>query len=365
MFRKLLRKALTKLPPPKHILSSDYAGHYGHNWHCVYKESPITRSDPQYFGSIQIDLTQKLDDTFPALGVLELNSPLVFRKSGWIFDEDGAFLPEFSWFGKHVDEIEYLPRFLPKGRRFSGTAVSLASDFAIGSYGHFIYDVISRLHLFQKAGFNLEDVDHIFCPRPTKGNAEQLFNQLGLPKEKLVWVDDEQSLRPQRLLAISFPGTRRNYPEWVSRFIQTSFIPTGSRPQNRRLFITRKGYRRNPSNLEEVEKLLIRYGFEIYNPVQSLHAHLDFHEAEVVIGGSGSNLTGLIFCQQGTKVLELISDDHIYPYYYSISESAGLEFSCLVCKSVVSRGKDAWGPSEFDYYVDLSELEHSLTTILN
>lgn len=353
-----------KRNPSNYILSSDYERHYGHSWHCVYNETPVQKSTLRYFGSIEIDLTKKLDHAFPALGVLELDAPLVFRKSGWIFDKNRTFLPEFSWFGKHLKEIEHFPRFLPRGRRLQGTAVSLASDFAIGSYGHFVYDVISRLHLFQKSGFVLEDVDHIICPKPTKGNAELLFDELGLPKNKMVWMDDEKSLRPSRLLAISFPGTRRNYPAWVSRFIQTSFITAGNKPQIRRLFITRKGYRRNPSNLKEVEKLLVRYGFEIYDPVQNRHAHLDFHEAEFVVGGSGSNLTGLIFCQPGTKVLELISEDHVYPYYYSISESAGLEFSCLVCKSLSFRGKDVWGPSEHDYYVDLTELEHALSSIL-
>ena len=255
MIKNLLRQALMKRHHSKCILSSDYARHYGHSWRCVYNETLLQKSAPQYFGSIDIDLTKKLDHAFPALGVLELEAPLVFRKSGWIFDKNRSFLPEFSWFGKHFDEIEHFPRFFPQGKRLPGTAVSFASDFAIGSYGHFVYDVISRLHLFQKSGFVLEEVDHIICPKPTKGNAELLFNQLGLPKNKMVWMDEEKSLRPDRLLAISFPGTRRNYPEWVSRFIQTSFIPAGNKPQTRRLYITRKGYRRNPSNLEEVEKL--------------------------------------------------------------------------------------------------------------
>ncbi|MDG2209058.1 MAG: glycosyltransferase family 61 protein [Flavobacteriales bacterium] len=362
--KNLLRNTFSKLYSPKYIFSSDYTINYGRRWHRVYTETEITRSAPRYFGRIQIDLTKKLDRAFPDMGVLELDSALVLCKSGWVFDENRNFLPDFSWFGKHIEEIADVPWILPRGKRLSGTAVSLASDFAVGSYGHFFYDVVSRLHLFYEAGFTLDDVDHILCPKPTTGHAEFLFNQLGLPKEKLVWIDDERSIRTQKLLAISFPGTRRNYPTWVSKFIQQSFLKDSKRPQKRRLFITRKGYRRNPSNLDEVEDVLTRYGFEVYDPVQSLNAHLDFHEAYAVVGGSGSNLTGLVFCQPNTKVLELISADHVYPYYYSMCDSAGLEFSCLTCKSVDFRGNDAWGPSQSDYYVDLGELEHALMVVL-
>ena len=359
-----LRIILSKLHSPQYIFSSDYVIKYGRRWHRVYAETQAIKPAPRYFGRIQIDLSKKLDRAFPEMGVLELDSALVHCKTGWVFDENRNFLPDFSWFGKHIEEIANVPWIFVRGKKLSGTVVSLASDFSVGSYGHFFYDVVSRLHLFYEAGFTLDDVDHILCPKPTKGHAEFLFSQLGLPEEKLVWIDDERLIRTQKLLAISFPGTRRNYPAWVSKFIQQSFLGDAKRPQKRRLFITRKGYRRNPSNLDEVEGLLTRYEFEVYDPVQSLNAHLDFHEAEVVVGGSGSNLTGLIFCQPNTKVLELISDDHVYPYYYSICDSAGLDFSCLTCKSVDFRGNDVWGPSQSDYYVDLEELEHALKLVI-
>ena len=119
---------------------------------------------------------------------------------------------------------------------------------------------------------------------------------------------------------------------------------------------------RNPSNIDEVEHTLSKYDFEIFDPLASEKSHIDFNQAEIVVGGSGSNLTGLIFCQPNTKVLELISDDHVHPYYYSISDSAGLDYACLACESEVNRGPDAWGPSRHDSHVDIAELEHALSS---
>lgn len=303
--------------------------------------------------------------SFPEMGVLELEQPLVYRKAGWIFTREGHFLPHHSWYGKNVSEIKRIPKFLPRGKYLPGTTVSLASDFAVKGYGHIFFDCLSRLHLFFKAGYTFEDVDYVFCPKPTKGHAEYLFNKLGIPKEKLIWADDNRSFRPEKLLAISFPGTRRNYPPWVPEFNRKSFLEKGSVENKRRLYISRQGYVRNPSNIKEVEATLLKYDFEIYDPVAHEKAHLDFNEAEIVVGGSGSNLTGLVFCQAKTKVLELISDDHIFPYYYTLSDAADLDFSCLVCKSEGNREKNAWGPSNYDYYVDISELENALSSLLN
>ena len=180
----------------------------------------------------------------------------------------------------------------------------------------------------------------------------------------MIWIDEHACLRPEKLLALSFPGTRRNYPRWVPQFIHQCFTKDFQNPRNSRIFVTRKGYRRNPQNLSEVEGLLIRYGFEIYDPMAKPLTHRDFYDAEFVVGASGSNLTGLVFCKPGTKVLELMSEDHVYPYYYSMCDSADLKYSCLPCKCPQKRKDDAWGPSQRDFQVDLVELEEAIVTLL-
>lgn len=369
VFNRILYKDVNRffslIDAPELVFASDYPRIHGDQWHCVYAARPNSRPHPRYFGSLRIDMMKKLDEEMPAAGVLELYGATVLGQSGWIFDNRGAFYPDFSWFGKHVDEISFIPRLKPRGTSLRGVSVSLATDFGVGSYGHFVYDVITRLHLFYKAGFLLDEVDHIICPKPTKGHAEFLLKTLGLPEEKMVWIEEHACLRPDKLLALSFPGTRRNYPKWMPRFLQESFMGQLKVPKKSRLFVTRKGYFRNPSNLQEVEALLAKFGFETYDPVTNPKAHLDFHQAEFVVGGSGSNLTGLVFCQPGTKVLELMSEDHVYPYYFSVCDSADLNYACLPCKCEKPREEGAWGPSLQDFHVDLIELENAVIALLN
>ena len=136
-------------------------------------------------------------------------------------------------------------------------------------YGHFVLDCLPRLELFNKAGFKLTDVDHIICRKPPSGNARRLFEHLDIPSSKLIWVESMTAIRVDTLLAPSFPGTRMNYPKWVPEFLQARVhtIASSSHPQN--LYLVVSGFKRNPVNAEAVNRILIRHGFEIYNPIGS------------------------------------------------------------------------------------------------
>jgi hypothetical protein len=348
---------------PKWLTSSEYARKCNAKWHKVYEQMLNERPPVIYYGTLVADLKRRLDSKFPEIGVLELTNALVYGEAGWIFSDEGYFLPDHSWYGQHINEIKKVPRFLPKGKHIEGVCLSLASDFAVGGYGHFLIDCLPRLELFNKAGFKLTDVDHIVCPKPTQGNAQHLFEQLNIPLSKLIWTDSMVAVRANTLLAPTFPGTRRNYPKWVPEFLQREFLPSSLPPPRRRLYICRSGYTRNPLNEDAVNRILVQYGFEIYNPIHHVNSHNDFSEATIIVGVSGSGLSGLAFCQPGTKVLELIPSDHVYPYYYTLSDAAGLEYGCLVCRSTNERDADAWGPSSSNFYVNENELDIALARI--
>jgi capsular polysaccharide biosynthesis protein len=310
-----------------------------------------------------VDLTARLDSEFPEMGVLEIENTLLCGRDGFIITKEGFLLSDHSWFGCHTNEIETLPRLLPKGKKIKGTVLSLASDFAVRGYGHFAIDSLARLKLFYEAGYRLTDVDYIFCPKPTPGNAEVLFKELGIPAEKCIWADDNKGLRPETLIACSFPGTRRNYQNWVTKFLQREILPNTSNP-TRKLYITRKGYKRDIENEQAVYDIFKKYDFEIYDPIEHKNSHIDFAEAAVVVGISGSALTGLAFCKAGTKVLEILSTDHVYPYYYTLADAADLQYNCLVCQSSLERQVNAWGPSLSNIHIDELELDLALSKII-
>ncbi len=357
-----IRDAVLRRGAPEHLSSPEYAERFGAKWHKVLERATIERPAAVHHGSLRADLNRRLDPEFPEIGVLETRGATVYGPAGWVFSNEGHLLSDHSWYGRHYHEMRNVPRHLPAATHLRGTCLSLASDFAVGGYGHFVTDSLARLDIFNRAGFCLDKVDHIICPKPTRGNARRLFEQSGIPEIKCIWADELTAVRPDTLLASSFPGARRNYPHWVPKFLQKQFLPLPPLPK-RRLYISRAGYKRNPANQEAVIAILLKYGFEIYDPMLHEDSHRDFSEATIVVGASGSGLTGLAFCQPGTKVLELVPTDHVHPYYYTLSEAAGLDYGCLVCRSATERGPDSWGPSTSDFHVDEVELDTALAIL--
>lgn len=351
---------------PQRMDSPTYAERFEAKWHRVYKQSSGRYPPPTYYGSIAADLQEKLDEEFPESGVLEIKDAFLYGVHGRIFSKEPYFLSDHSWFGRHVEEIKEPPKRLTKDKHLDGVCLSLASEAAGRNYGHFLLDSLSRLHLFNEAGFKLSDVDRIFCHRPPSKSADRFFDQLNIPREKCVWANENagQVVHVEKLIAPTFPGARRHYPIWVPTFLKQELLPSPPEP-NRRLYISRSGCRRNAVNEKSIHAILVKYNFEIYDPAQHENPAYDFAESKIVVGPHGGGLTDLAFCQPDTKVLELVPTDHVYPYYYTLSNAARLDYGCLLCHSTEEREKNAFGPSFSDFYVDEQELDDALSKIVS
>lgn len=335
-------------------------------WIQVYEPFDESKYSAICHGGKRIDFFELTPSQVPAVGIAQLKNARLHGIHGWVFNRDGILFPDQSWFGSDVDGMARhmeIPRKVPQGEIIKGTTLTIASDFATYVYGHYVIDSLARLALFYKAGFSLDDLDYVFLPAPLKGHGEVLFNLLGIPREKCIWANDGRTLRCENLISPSFPGLRRNYTPWVVDFFRQNFNIDYSKPATRRLYITRKGFVRNPVNESLVEQLLHRYGFETYNPAHHSHAHQDFAEAEIVVGVSGSALTGLAFCRPKTKVLELLSTEHLYPYYFTLANAGDMEYHYIAGEPETLQNS-SFGPSQNDIIIDLDILEAALRQLI-
>jgi hypothetical protein len=358
--------------PKKWIEVDQYADKFSDNWHVVYGSKAIPRTSPIRYGSQPPGFEIK-SSVYPPfsheVGVLKLRKALIYGGHGWIFTPRGYLLLDHCISaGSHESMLGHVkvPRFLPRGKRLKGVSLTIASDWG-PHYGHWLVESLPRLDLFSKAGFKLDDVDHVLCSKPSSGTPEKLFSQLNIPIEKCIWIDPndrETSYRPDTLLAPSFPRAYQYPLPWAATFLQNEFLPLPRAIPTRRLFLSRKHYRgRNPVNADNVDQILARHGFESFNPESHPASYQVFSEAAVVVGATGSALSGLVFCQRGTKVLELISTD--MPLSSStLADAAGLEYGYLVCESTHLRSAVYDGtPSCHDFYVNEDELDRALTRI--
>lgn len=347
---------------PVRWLSSPLAARRGlGRWRGVYPSVANVRAPHACHGSIPLDLRDLLDPVMPEAGVLELDRPFLQGIGGQVFAADGTLLPDHSWYGRHVDELGWAAP-MGNGEPVPGVSISLASDFGHKNFCHFVLDGLCRLHLFEAAGIRLETVDRVYCQAPPTEEARRLLDRLGIPAGKLEWLRRSSVVRPETLHVATLPGSRRNYPRWLPGFVQERWPVMPSR-SDRRLFVSRKGYRRSAHNEAAVRRLLQAAGFEIHDPARSADSRQDFAEAAIIVGAHGTGLANIAWCRPGTKVLELLPSDHVYPYYYTLSESAGLEYGCLVCRSVTERPPGTRGPSLSDFHVDLEELAAAVATL--
>lgn len=102
--------------------------------------------------------------------------------------------------------------------------------------------------------------------------------------------------------------------------------------QKRRIYISReKANSRRIVNESEVLNILEKYGFEkVFLESLSITEQMQlFVSSEYVIAPHGAGLTNLVFCPQGTKVLEIFSPNYVSVSYWNICNQIGLDYYYL------------------------------------
>ena len=109
----------------------------------------------------------------------------------------------------------------------------------------------------------------------------------------------------------------------------------GHRPapaQDRNLYIARRGTRQ-VENAAEIERFLLRRNFTFHTLDDvSIDDQIDlFSRADWVVAAHGAELGNLLFCQPGTKVLELSPALDFKPYFSYMCNKLSLQHGVLPC----------------------------------
>jgi len=109
--------------------------------------------------------------------------------------------------------------------------------------------------------------------------------------------------------------------------------PAPSR-RDRRIHVARRVNRRI-ANPDALAPFLERQGFATHHLEDySIDEQIDlFSQAEWVIGPHGAELGNLLFCQPGTKVLELAPEFDFKPYFSYMCNKLGLTHGVLPCRT--------------------------------
>jgi capsular polysaccharide biosynthesis protein len=315
-------------PPRRRATLPEYFSRHAGSLVEVYPAAPLDPPKPVFVNAIDPAYFRDLRPSLPAAYVFSLRGARLLGSAGWVVGEDDTLLVEASFwrepdfphpFRRHFILLRKRARPV---RRLPGRTLSLASDFAIGGFGHFLHDSLPRLHLVEKAGYRLADFDWLYLPRIDTPTTRRLVAMLDFPAERILQHDPASDLAPDELVATSYPGTPGNFPAYTPRFLRERFGPRSPSP-SRKLFLSREGFRRDLVNRSQLEHHLRDRGFEICRP-HEIDAIPACGEAAVIVTQEGANHMNALFAAPGTRVLLLLSERcYTLPYAFTLSAAAG------------------------------------------
>jgi len=190
-----------------------------------------------------------------------------------------------------------------------------------------MFDGLSRLSLFERSGYDWDDVSHVLVPDFSSEGRKSAAQLCGIPPDKMVALSTFSVVECEELLAPTFPGVRCNSPAWVGEFWRSKSprIPQ----QGRRLFISRRGSRRTLIDEDALGPVLDAAGFETIVAGDGSIRDL-LPQAEIIIGPHGAALTDVMFCHPGAVLIELTPPGHVEPYYYTAADSAGMGYFSIL-----------------------------------
>jgi len=334
----------------------------GGTWIEVYSEQkyPHKRARTHNWGKDKFNFSRNLKSTIPPTGVFKIPHGQVLHNQGYVLTQDDYFMVDTSYHRQRLVHAN-LPKEKYPVEFLDGTCLSLMSN-ASNNYYHFLLDAIPRLHLFEKAGFSLNDVDYILMNQPMSPNAWDIFEQMGIDESKCVWAQKGKGIQAKMLIATTHPSLDRHHPHWMVNFMQTRINLSPCKP-HRLLYIPRKTGTRKIINDDQIYGILEKFGFEYYLPENDTNQPQTFHEASIIVTPHGAALGNLVFCQPHTKVLEFISTGHLREYFFSLAHVANLEHHYIIGETIPPtkpRGKS----SKNDYFIEPRYLQKALCFLM-
>ncbi|MBV8887397.1 MAG: DUF563 domain-containing protein [Chroococcidiopsidaceae cyanobacterium CP_BM_RX_35] len=224
---------------------------------------------------------------------------------------------------------------LPPVQHVDGT-VAVLSGLLNNVYFHWMFDVLPRIELLRCSRIDLASIDQFIVNNSSFPFHKETLDTLGIPESKRLESHNHTHIKATKLVVPSFPGTIAWIPKWACDFLRTEFLNkrvNEKAEKIERIYISRrKATNRRIVNEDEVTNFLSKFGFEAISLESMSVAEQAFliANAKVVLAPHGSGLTNIVFCEPGTKVIEIFSPNYVYPCYWLVSNIVNLKYYYLV-----------------------------------
>lgn len=220
-------------------------------------------------------------------------------------------------------------------------------------YYHWIIDVAPKIAMLQeKFGRNL-DGWKLCYPREQTNYEKETLAMLEVPESAVIDTSGLRAVRAGKVALTVLPGWYEVQP--AANLLRKRLIDQTREGAGGRIYVSRKG-RRKCVNEAEVFGLLAARGFSfVEDKPRSLAEQIGiFRNATLIVAPHGAALTNLLWCEEGTKVIELFGDSYQPPYYSNLSAFRSLDYH-KVGDDTADKGH--WSEVNSDLTVDLNALE--------
>lgn len=304
----------------------------------VYRSAPKTLEKKIHW-KFKIEYQRKLPAAFVAVipkGRLWVNKGRTIDCCAVITPDDGVLSDlslEFARLPKnHSIFVEWK---LPPVYYIEGVAAALTSAKA-NIYFHWMTDLLPRIELLRRSGIALDNIDKFIVNSYESPFQRETLAILGIPAYKIIESCKYRHIKAERLLAPSLPGKPGNPPLWVCEFLRQEFLENfiNDKPEKvERLYISRsQAPYRKIINEAEVKAFLEQRGFRsvVLEAMTVPEEAALLASAKVVVAPHGSGVTNTIFCQPGTKIIEIFSPYYVNVGYWSMANQIGLDYYYLI-----------------------------------
>lgn len=286
---------------------------------------------------LEPEVDEKLDESVAVPGKVCLwrlsNVLCCGLYGGAIINEQNRVYSRFTSFpwGKDLHPILSLPYI---GRRYPALekAIFLITPSAQGNYYHWITDLLPRLLLIRKCRLAADENRWIILHQSAAPYEGDTFDLLGIAAARIIRMSAFRLMGVKDLLIADFVSRGRTFPDWKKQLLdefKDRVIKSAPSEAFRKVYLLRgKQRKRRLIGEERLVKLLELEGFHIIDPQQlKLEEQIKvLFGAEVVVALHGAALTNIIFCREGTRIIELRSFHQPPEHFAEIAKTCNLRF---------------------------------------
>ncbi|GAB4287251.1 MAG: hypothetical protein Fur0025_20510 [Oscillatoriaceae cyanobacterium] len=263
-------------------------------------------------------------------------------------------------------ELILTSRKLPEPTHVEGNLAFLSVRGG-NTYYHWMADLLPKFELLHLGGMDRSKIDYFAVNGYDLAYQRQSLELLGIDPQKIIPSSQFPHLTAKNLIVPSLPGNQGIMTQWGAEFLRRQFLSAAAKSNlPEKIYISRQNasYRRLV-NESEVLDLLLTWGFVCVRMEMMSFAEqvAMFAGAKVIVAPHGAGLTNTVFCQPGTKVIEMFARQSVSINYWLIAQLVGIDYYYLLGDSLekyyLQRGEEkppCNHPLYEDIYVNLEAL---------